>query len=139
MSHCASFLCLNGLFESSFFYAEHLTASEKYKFSRQWCVIREVCFAETTKTRKCLVRQGTGATGNSLPASNKALELTEILSPRSTRHWNDWKFVASKRWETGTDGNFFPASDGTLELSEICSQHAMEHWNWWKTSASFTK
>ena len=104
MSHCASFLCLNGLFEASFFRAEHLTASEKYKFSRQECVIREVCFAKTTKIRKCLVRQSVGTTGNSLPASDERLEPAEIRCQRATRRCNCRKFVPSMQWNIGTGG-----------------------------------
>ena len=129
MSHCASFLCLNGLFESSFFYAEHLTASDKYKFSRQECVIREFCFAKTTKTSKCLARQSVGTTGNSFPASDKALERLEIRCQRATRDWNQRKFLVSVQQGTGASGNSFPANDETLELAEISCQRTTEHWN----------
>ena len=129
MSHCASFLCLNGLFESSFFYAEHLTASDKYKFSRQECVIREFCFAKTTKTSKCLARQSVGTTGNSFPASDKALERLEIRCQRATRYWNLRKFVASVQRGTGTCGNLFTAIDKALEPAEICSPCSTRHWN----------
>ena len=151
MSHCASFLCLNGLFESSFFYAEHLTASDKYKFSRQECVIREFCFAKTTKTSKCLARRDTGTGGNCRSATHclpsflrklanvwceKALERLEIRCQRTTRHWNQRKFVHSKRQDTGTTGNSLPASNKALELTEILSPRATIRWNGQKFVAS---
>ena len=144
MSRCASFLCLNGLFESSFFRAEHLTASDKYKFSGQECVIREVCFAKTTKIRKCLVRQSVGTTGNSFPASDEGLEPAEIVAVLctcyrvffensqmfgATKHWNDGKFVHSEQQGVGTDGNFLSVSNKALEPVEIRSPRTTEHWS----------
>ena len=136
MSHCVSFLCLNALLGFSFFRAEHLTASEKYKFSRQECVIREFCFAKTTKTSKCLARQGAGTGGNSFSANDGTQELAEILSPRTTRR-RDWrKFVHSKRQDTGTTGNSLPASNKALELTEILSPRTTRRWNGQKFVAS---
>ena len=129
MSHIASFLYFNALFEVSFFRAEHLTASEKYKFSRQECVIREVCFAKTTKTSKCLARRDAGTCGNLFTASDETLEPAEIPSPRTTEHWNLRKFFHSERQGAGASGNLSTASDETLERTEICSPRLTRHWN----------
>ena len=91
------------------------------------------CYALLTefssKTRKCLVRQGTGASGNSLPVYNKALELVEISCQQATRRWNERKFLPRERRESGTGGNSFTANDGMLELVEILSQRATRHWS----------
>ena len=143
MSHCASFLCLNGLFEYSFFHAEHLTAddgtlepaeivavlrtayrvffenSQMFGATRHWS---ERKFAPS-------VQQGVGTCGNLLSASDETLERAEISSPRATRVWNRRKFVHSKRRNAGTGGNSFTASDKALERAEICPQQATRRWN----------
>ena len=132
MSHCASFLCLNGLFESSFFtpsisqQATNTNSADKSvssvsfvlqkprKLANVWrdetLELAEICSQRATRCwnrRKFLVsaQQGTGTTGNSFTASNNALERAEISSPRATRRWNGQKFVARERRESGTSGN----------------------------------
>ena len=143
MSHCASFLCLNGLSRASFAHAEHLTAgdgtlepaeivavlrtayrvffenSQMFGATRHWS---ERKFAPS-------VQQGVGTCGNLLSASDETLERAEISSPRATRVWNRRKFVHSKRRNAGTGGNSSTASNRMLELSEIPSLRATERWN----------
>lgn len=60
-----------------------------------------------------------GTAGNSSPAHEKALELTEILSLRLKTYWNEWKFLLRAKKYTGTDGNSSPSRKKTLELAEI--------------------
>ena len=152
MSHCTSFLCLNALFEFSFFRAGHLTAGDGTLESAEIVAVLRTAYrvffensqmfgAERWNERKFVhsVRQSTGTCGNLFTASDRILERLEIRCQRATRRWNLRKFFPRERRDAGTDRNSLPASDERLEPSEICSQHAMEHWNWWKTSASFTK
>ena len=153
MSHCASFLCLNGLSRASFAHVEHLTAGDGILEPAEIVTVLRTAyrvFFENSQMfgatrhwseRKFVHREQreTGTGGNSFPASDESLELAEISCQRATRHWSGRKFVPRARQDTGTGGNLFTASNKALELAEICSQHAMEHWNWWKTSASFTK
>ena len=105
--------------------------------TRRWNLRKlSQCYALLTefssKTRKCLVRQGTGASGNSLPVSNKALEPAEIPSPRTTEHRNLRKFFPRERRDSDTGGNLFSALDKTLERAEICSPRATIRRNWRK-------
>ena len=46
MSHCASFLCLNGLSRASFTHAEHLTADDRT------LELAEICCQQPTRTQK---------------------------------------------------------------------------------------
>ena len=146
MSHCASFLCLNALFEFSFFRAGHLTAGdETLELAEIVAVLRTAyrVFFENSQMfgatrhwseRKFApsVQQGTGTGGNSFSANDGTQELAEILSPRTTRlrYWR--KFVLRARQDTGTGGNLFSASDDTQKLAEICSQRATRRCNWRK-------
>ena len=102
MSHCASFLCLNGLFEFSFFRAGHLTAGDGTLEPAEIVAVLRTAY-------------------------RVFFENSQMFG--ATRHWSDWKFVASEQQGVGTYGNSFSASDDTQKLAEICSQRATRRWN----------
>ena len=151
MSHCASFLCLNGLSRASFAHAGHLTAGDGTLEPAEIVAVPRTAYRVFFENLQMFgatkhwndgkfvhsEQQGVGTYGNSFPANDETQRLAEICSQQATGYWNDWKFVASEQQGVGTDRNSLPVSDERLEPAEICSQHAMEYWNWWKTSASF--
>ena len=143
MSHCASFLCLNGLFEFSFFRAGHLTAGDGTLEPAEIVAVLRTAYRVFFENSQMFgatrhwsdwkfvasERRDTGADGNLFPALDKTLEPAEIPSPRTTENWNLRKFFHSERQGAGASGILSTASDETLERTEICSPRLTRHLN----------